>query len=112
MALRRQAIVRRQPALRQQAQQVLVPEAAQLPARVQPGQEGEHVLVEERIARLDRGVHGHAVALGAEQQARQHDAGPEVKRAVERVPAAGALQVQAQVGVGNLLEHHFPHVRG
>ena len=31
----------------------------------------EHRLVEERVARLDRGVHGHAVALGVEQQARQ-----------------------------------------
>src|SRR6516162_3693855 len=41
----------RQPALGQQAQNVLVAQAAQLPARVQAGQKSEDVLVEERIAR-------------------------------------------------------------
>src|SRR5947209_6053450 len=39
----------RQPALGEQAQNVLVAQAAQLPARVQAGQERENLLVEERI---------------------------------------------------------------
>src|SRR5262249_26793932 len=56
----------RQPALCQQPKQVLVAQAAQLPARVQPRQESEHVLVEKWVTSLDRRVHRHAVALGVQ----------------------------------------------
>ena len=74
----------------------------QLPARVQPGQEIEHVLVQEGVARLHRGVHGHAVALGVEQMPGQVDADAQVERPVKRVPAAHAVQVDAQVGIGDV----------
>jgi hypothetical protein len=46
----------RQPALRQQAQNVFVPKTAELPARVQPGGEIEDFLIQERIADFHGGV--------------------------------------------------------
>ena len=58
----------------------------QLPLRVDAGEEADHVLVEERVARLDGRVHRHAVALRGEKHAVEHDAGAERQRPVERVP--------------------------
>ena len=49
--------------------ETLKQELLQLQARAQGRQEVEHVLVEEGIARLDGGVHGHAITLHAQQQA-------------------------------------------
>ena len=43
---------RRQPALRQQTQQMLVAETTQLPLRVQLGQEREDLLIQKRIPHL------------------------------------------------------------
>ena len=45
------------------AEQPLVGPPAQLVLRRDRGAEGDHVVVEQRIPRLDRRVHGHAVAL-------------------------------------------------
>src|SRR5262249_43281564 len=83
----------REPALGQQAQDVLVLEAAHLPARVQSCQEGEHLLVEERIARFDRGVHRDAIALGIEQVPIEMDTSGKVEAAVERMPALDTVQI-------------------
>jgi hypothetical protein len=91
-----------QQVLGEPAEKVLVAETAQFPARGQAGQERDQVLVQEGIARLDGGVHGHAVAAQAEQQAGQVDSQAEVERLVERVPAAQPRQVQPQVGVGDV----------
>ena len=65
----------RQPALGHLPQQVLLAEAVQLPARIDLRQEREHVFIEERVARLDRAVHRHAVALGVEQAGRASGTG-------------------------------------
>ena len=78
-------------------------EAAQLPARVDAGEKVEDVLVEERIARLDRRVHGHAVPLGVEQVPGQMDAARPEERAVDRVPAFHAVEVRLQAVVGQVI---------
>src|SRR5438105_12335386 len=81
----------RQPALRNFPQNVFILEAAHFPARVQPGEEVEDFLVEERIARLDRGVHGDAVTLGAHEQTWQMGTAAYINRSVKGVPAANPL---------------------
>ena len=50
--------------------------------------ERDHVVVEERVPRLDRRVHRHAVPLGEQQQAGQHHLVADVERLVQRVPTA------------------------
>jgi len=60
----------RNPAFREQAQQILVAESTQLPARVQFRGEIKYLLIQKRVTNFDRGVHGHAVAFGLQQIAR------------------------------------------
>src|SRR5690242_8170910 len=72
-------------------QDVFLAQAAYFPVRMNPGQEIEDLLVEKRVTRLHRGVHGHAVALEAEQLPRQVNAAGPVQRTIERVPAPQTL---------------------
>src|SRR5262249_15893639 len=80
----------RQVAIRQKPEEILVAHATEFPARVQPGQECEHLFIEERIARLDRRVHGYSVTFCLQQQAGEHDPGAEIQPPVDRVQTAQA----------------------
>src|SRR5262249_32822199 len=93
---------RRQPALGQPPQDMLVAEATHLPLRMNLGQEW--------IARLDRVVHRYPVTLGAEQMAGQVDASPQIQRAIEGVPAAGSLKIQLQVFVRQVIAELLHHM--
>ena len=64
--------------------------------------ERDDVLVEERVARLHAVGHGHAVALLAEQQARQLHLVAEIERAVQRMPTPHALEVEVEVLIGDV----------
>ena len=90
---------------------MLVTKTVQLPTRMDAGQESEHFLVEERITCFDGRVHRHAITLGVQEQAWEHNAGADAQGPVERMPAAHALQIQAQVVISAMLFRHFQHVR-
>ena len=67
-------------------------------------------LVEEWVARLDTIGHGHAVALLAEQEPRELNFVAEIERAVERMPAAHAIEVEAEILVSHVAAKLLPHV--
>ncbi len=83
---------------------------AQLVFRRDPRAEGDHVVVEERVAGLDRRIHGDAVALGDHQETGQHDLVADVERLVERMPALDAVVGDVEVGVGTVIAQPLPHV--
>src|SRR5687767_1864025 len=99
----------RNPAFRQQAQQIFVSETPQLPARVEPGREVEDFFVEKRVADFDRGVHGDAVAFGLQKMARQEDAGRDPNAAIKWRPAFGSLDGKSQLAPGMAVVHYLAH---
>ena len=68
-----------------------------------PRAEVDHVVVEERVAGLDRGIHRDAVPLGDHQEAGEHHLVADVERLVERMPAADPVVGDVEVGVGAVI---------
>src|SRR5262249_6541614 len=81
--------LRRQYAGSRLAQQVFFLHAApKLPSWMQSCGEGDYVFVEERVTPLDTVRHGDPIAFVAQQHAGKEDFVAEIKRAVQRMPAA------------------------
>ena len=93
------------------AQQPFVGQPAQLVLRRDRGAERDHVVVQERIPRLDRRVHRHPVALAQEQETGQHDLVADVERLVQRMPARKAVVGEVQVVVGGITGQAVPQRR-
>src|SRR2546425_12205740 len=74
---------------------------------MKPGQELEDVFVQERVTVLDRRMHGDAITLGLQKQARQHDAAAKINRAIEGVPARHALSINPQIVIRTMAGKKF-----
>ena len=90
---------------------MLVAKTAQFPSRVQLGEEVENILVQKRIANLHRGVHRYAVAFCLQQVPSQGDPRGNPDSAIQRMPAAGALEIELKLGPRVALLQDLPHRR-
>lgn len=78
-----------------EAQQVLVAKADQLPARMQLRGEVEHLFIEKRITHLHGGMHSHAITLRLQQVPSQRDSCTDPQTPIQRTPALRTLQIHA-----------------
>src|SRR6476646_3075020 len=100
--LARRGDLRRQDAGGGLPQQIFIlGEAMQLPARMNARSKRDHVFIEKRVAGLDAVGHGHAIALLRHQQPGEEHLVAEIERAVQRMPAAQAWQVERQILIGD-----------
>src|SRR4029077_15097835 len=90
---------------------MLIAKTAQFPSRMQLGEEVENIFIQKRITNLHRGVHCHSVVLCLQQVPSQGDPCGDPDSAIQRMPAAGALEIELKIGPRVALLQDFPQWR-
>ena len=81
--------------------------STKLPSWMDARGERDHLLVKKRVTRLHAVHHGHAVALLAQQQSRKVDFVAKIERAIERMPARHALNIEVKILIGYIGAQFF-----
>ena len=97
------------PFLSHPAQQIFFPQPLQFQIGIDSGQEIEHVVVEERIAHLDRLAHRDPVAFETEQLPGKMNLGGPEGGPVYRVPASGPAEIRLDRCIGIMVVEALEH---